>query len=132
TGLGLRFTKPLFEANGEEGLYFRNVGGTAIEISIEGGWYETNWQSIASGTARHAKYQLHVDGSNGPAGTIRFAQTDCKFGEGPSEARAMHITNATGFKDNNSKVSNEPGQILVDGSSFGTFESWNGQNGPFL
>jgi hypothetical protein len=131
TGLGLRFTKPLFESNGEEGLYFRNVGGAAAEISVDGAWYESNWQSIPSG-ARHAKYQLHADGSNGPAGTIRFAQTDCKFAEGTAGPRAMHLTNVTGFKDNNCKVSNEAGQILFDGTSYGNFESWNSQNGPFL
>lgn len=132
TGYGLRFLKPLFEANGEEGLYFQNTGGTAIEISIDGAWYEDNWRSVASGAARHTKYNMFVDGANGPRGTIRFSQTDAKFAEGATGARAMHITNGTGFKDNNSKVANEAGQILVDGTSYGNFESWNGQNGPFL
>lgn len=131
TGLGLRFYKPLMESNGEEGLYMQNVGGTGIEIGIYDPWYENNWISVASGAARHAKYHFYADGANGPAGTIRFAQENAKFSEGASDARAMHLTNATGSKDNNSKVANEAGQILVDGTSTVTFEAWNSQNGAF-
>lgn len=131
-GYGMRFYNPLFESNGEEGLYFQNVGDNAVEIGIYDAWYENNWTSVASGESRHSKYHFFVDGAKGPAGTIRFAQVNAKFSEGVTGARAMHITNATGFKDDNSKVANEPAQILVDGTSNGNFEPWNAQNGSFL
>jgi hypothetical protein len=133
TGYSVRFIKPLFESNGEEGFYAQNTAGNAVEIGIFEPWYENNWNSIAAGAGRHAgHYNLFVDGANGPAGTIRFVQMNAKFEEGVTQARAMHITNATGFKDFNSKVANEAGQILVDGTSYGSFEAFNEQNGPFL
>lgn len=130
-GYGLRFYKPNLEANGEEGLYVQNTGDNVAELGIYEPWYEDNWQSVASGAARHSHYHFFVDGANGPCGTIRFSQRDAKFNEGATGARAMQLTNCTGFKDYNAKVANEAGQILVDGTSYGDLE-WNGQNGSFL
>lgn len=132
SGYGLRFIKPLFEANGEEGLYLQNIGLTLTEITIDDAWYELNWTSVASGVARHAKYNCFVDGSNGPGGTIRFAHLCAKFLESATEARCMHITNCQGYADFNTKCNNEAGQILLDGTTQATFTAWNPQNGPYL
>lgn len=132
SGYGLRFIKPLFEANGEEGLYLQNVGLTLTEITIDDAWYELNWNSVAAGPARHAKYNCFVDGANGPGGTIRFSHLCAKFLESATEARCMHITNCQGYADFNTKCSNEAGQILLDGTTQATFTAWNPQNGPYL
>lgn len=132
TGYGLRFIKPLFEANGEEGLYMQNVGGTLTEVTVDDAWYENNWASVAAGALRHAKYNCLIDGANGPAGTIRFVHLCAKFLESATEARCMHLTNCTSYADFNTKCGNEAGQILVDGTTQGmTFTAWNPQNGPF-
>lgn len=130
-GYGVRLYKPNLESNGEEGLYVQNTGDNVAELGIYEPWYEANWQSVASGAARHSHYHFFVDGANGPCGTIRFSQRDAKFNEGVTDPRAMHLTNCTGFKDYNAKVANEAGQVLVDGTSYGDME-WNGQNGSFL
>lgn len=132
TGYGLRFIKPLFEANGEEGLYMQNVGGVLTEVTVDDAWYELNWTSVASGAARHAKFNCFVDGNNGPSGTIRFQHVCAKFLESATEARAIHLTTCIGFTDISTKCTNEVGQIVVDGNSFGNFEAWQGGNGPFL
>lgn len=127
SGYSVRFIKPLFESNFEEGLYINNTGLNAVEIGIYDPWYENNWRSAAVGAARHAQYHFSVSGT----GTLRFVQQNAKFSEDLTQARAMHITNSTGFVDFNCKVANEAGQILVDGTGYGNFESWNAQNGAF-
>lgn len=131
-GYSLNFFKCLFEANFEEGFYLQNTGDNAAEIDCTKCWFEDNWRSAASGAARHAKYHFFCDGANGPSGTIRPRLRDCKFTEGVTGARAIHLTNALDYKIDNCKLSNEAGQILVDGTSYGEFVSWPESNGAFL
>lgn len=128
TGYAIRLIKPLFEANGEEGVYFQNTAGVITEITIDDSWYENNWQTQTQGANRHTKYHCFADGSNGPAGTIRFQHICAKFNDDPShlEARAMHLTNVTGYSDFCSRFTAEAGQVLVDGTSFGNWEAYTG------
>lgn len=132
TGVGVNFNKNLFEANAEEGFYIQNVGGNATEIRQRGSWYEGNWASLPSGVLRHAQYSFVCDGDNGPSGTIRPSISDSSFnGDNGTTARAMRLTTAIAFVVDNTNVRNEAGQIVTDGSSFGKFPNWAGQNGDF-
>lgn len=131
TGVGLRFLKPLFESNGEEGLYFQNTGGVAAEIEIDGGWSEGNWATlIADPTNRALKFSAFVDGANGPAGTIRAKFKNHKYDN--EVAGAIHLTNAIAFLVDACHVLSTGGsKITVDGTSYGTFDNWPEQNGAF-
>lgn len=129
TGIGVNFNKNLFQSNREEGLYFQNAAGTAVEIRILKPWFEGNWASLAAGVSRHAQYELYCDGATGPSGTIRLAVRDGYFNIGATSAKAMHLTNAIGYLVDNCSVFNEAANILVDGSSYGKFENWPEQSG---
>lgn len=131
TGIGVNFNVNDFEANGEEGFYIQNVGGTATEIRLSQCWLEGNWTSL-SGAARHAQYSFNCAGAVGPSGTIRVAVQDTLFNaDSATTARAMHLTNAIAFLVDNVNVRNEAGQILVDGTSRGQFDHWADQNGLY-
>lgn len=133
TGIGLNFFNNLFQSNGEYGFCLQNVAETAIMILIDGvSWFEGNWQSVTAGAARHAKYELFCDGATGPSGTINLTVRDTYFNGSAATARSMQLTNAIGYLVDNTRVFNEAGNIKVDGTSFGKFENWIEQNGPFL
>lgn len=132
SGASIGLHSILGQASGEEGLYFQNVGGTTIAVVIDGAsWFESNWTTLAAGAARHAKYEVFCDGATGPAGTIRFAMRDALFNCGAGTARAMRLTNCTGYLIDNISVFNEAANILVDGTSYGKFENWLESNGAF-
>lgn len=129
TGFGLRFIKPLFEANGEEGVYFQNVGGTAIEIEIDGGWSEANWLSLVSDPVNRAlKYSLNVAGLTGPGGTIRIKVRNHKY-DGET-AKAINLTAAIAFLLDAVHVVPTGGfKIDIDAISYGQINNWPEQNG---
>lgn len=130
SGYSLNFLKCLFEANQEEGFYIQNAGNNAVEIQLYDAWFEGNWQSL-SGAPRHAEYSFHVDGDNGPAGTIRTTLRDCKF-DGVSPApKAIHLTNAVAFLIDHVNVVNEADQVLIDGTSYGHVVNWSEQSGLY-
>lgn len=126
----LLFLSCLFESNGEEGLYFTNVGDTAIDIRVWGCWFENNWNSIALGAGRHVKYECFVDGVG--AGTIRPELRSCYFNVGTTTARAIDFSNAIDFLIDHCKVSSEAGQIRIRNNSYGVFINWPGQNGAYV
>lgn len=130
-GNSINFLKCLFESNGEEGFYVQNIAGTVLEIRVSESWFETNWLSVTAGAARHAKYELYVDGANGPSGTIRTAFRDLFFNADATSARAMHLTNAIAYLADSLVVRSEAAQILVDGTSYGKFTNWLEQSGAF-
>lgn len=131
TGYGIRFLKPLFEANGEEGIYFQNAGGNAIEIEVDGGWSEANWLSLVGDpVTRATKYSLNVDGDNGPSGTIRVKVKNHKY-DGET-AKAMRLQTAIAFLVDACHVPAAGGvKFDIGGNSYGTFINWPEQNGAF-
>lgn len=132
TGLYVRFPNNLYQSNGENGFLLQNVGGTALGVLIEeGSWFENNWTSVAAGVARHTHYDLFCDGATGPSGTIQVAVKDSYFAGSATTARAMHLTNCLGYSVENTRVSSEAGQILIDGTSYGKFEEWDEGSGSF-
>jgi hypothetical protein len=124
------FLSCLFESNGEEGVYFASAAGNGLDVRIWDCWFENNWNRIALGTSRHAQYECVVDGQG--MGTIRPEFRSCYFSGGTTSARSIRLTTAIDYLIDHVKVFNEPANILIDGTSYGTFVNWPNQNGAYL
>lgn len=123
TGLKTRCIGCTVELNGSEGIKIDNNGGTeSIEDTTFTDLYiEGNQQSLASGAARHAAYQIISNGK-------RFRLRDSYVLSSVNEARGMTLDTATDFLVDHTSFVNESGQVLVGGSR-GIFANWITGNG---
>jgi hypothetical protein len=127
-GYSLNFLKCSFEANHESGVRIENVGDNAVDVRFSECWFEGNWLSQPAGRQRHENFHFVVEGTR--AGTIRPSLRDCAFFPADDTgARAMKLTTAIDYLIDRVSVRNEPGQIVCDGKSYGTFANWHRQNG---
>lgn len=126
TGFGLNFFGGITESNGEEGLYINQGANTIEQLLFDGMWFENNWQTLASGVARHAAYDVGMAAASG------VSLRNCYFSSWADSPRAAHLETATNYLIDNCTIRSEAGQILVDTNSRGHITNWPVRNGDPL